>query len=138
MTGEICPVPTAAAGFPTRRPAQPSAPASSAWSADATTTGWPRCWARLNDEQTMREVTAERVMLHALRGHRNSPIASCRVTEPDGQLSLRGMVFDRDGSRFVHAHRRGEERNDPAALGARVAAELLRQGARDIIEGIPH
>ncbi|MGW0824684.1 hypothetical protein [Streptomyces sp. NPDC002845] len=28
--------------------------------------------------------------------------------------------------------------NDPAALGSRVCAELLRQGARDIIEGIPH
>ncbi len=94
--------------------------------------------ARLNHERTMREVTAERVMLHGLRGHCNAPIAGYCVTEPDGQLSLRGMVFDRDGSKFVHAHHRGEERNDPAALGARVAAGLLRQGARDIIEGIPH
>ncbi|WP_253195316.1 hypothetical protein [Streptomyces sp. MP131-18] len=34
--------------------------------------------------------------------------------------------------------RRGEEKNDPAVLGTRVCAELLRQGARDIIEGIPH
>lgn len=28
--------------------------------------------------------------------------------------------------------------NDPAVLGSQVCAELLRQGARDIIEGIPH
>jgi hydroxymethylbilane synthase len=93
---------------------------------------------RINHEPTMTEVTAERVMLHGLRGHCNSPIAGYCVTEPDGQLSLRGMVFSRDGSKFVHAHYWGEESNDPAVLGTRVAAELLRQGARDIIDGIPH
>ncbi|MET9414957.1 hydroxymethylbilane synthase [Streptomyces klenkii] len=93
---------------------------------------------QLNDERTMTEITAERVMLHGLRGHCNSPIAGHCVTDPDGQLSLRGMVFSRDGSKFVHAHIWGESDNDPATLGTRVCAELLRQGARDIIEGIPH
>ncbi len=93
---------------------------------------------QLNHEKTMTEATAERVMLHGLRGHCNSPIAGHCITEPDGQLSLRGMVFSRDGSRFAHAHIWGERDNDPAVLGARVAAELLRQGARDIIVGIPH
>ncbi|EDY42597.1 hydroxymethylbilane synthase [Streptomyces sp. SPB074] len=93
---------------------------------------------QLNDEPTMTEITAERVMLHGLRGHCNSPIAGHCVTDPDGQLSLRGMVFSRDGSKFVHAHFWGESMNDPAVLGSRVCAELLRQGARDIIEGIPH
>ncbi|MFG2734683.1 hydroxymethylbilane synthase [Streptomyces harbinensis] len=93
---------------------------------------------QLNHERTMLEVTAERVMLHGLRGHCNSPIAGYCVTDPDGQLNLRGMVFSRDGSRFVHAHDWGELANDPAVLAARVCAELLRQGARTIIEGIPH
>ncbi|MER7402944.1 hydroxymethylbilane synthase [Streptomyces sp. NPDC000070] len=103
---------------------------------------------RLNDEKTQTEATAERVMLHGLRGHCNSPIAGYRVTEPDGQLSLRGMVFSRDGSTFVHAHYWGEGLNDPAVLGSRVCSELLRQGARHIIasahsightrEGSPH
>ncbi|MFE9660294.1 hydroxymethylbilane synthase [Streptomyces sp. NPDC005955] len=93
---------------------------------------------QLNHDRTMTEVTAERVMLHGLRGHCNSPIAGHCVTDPDGQLSLRGMVFSRDGSKFVHAQFWGESLNDPAVLGSRVAAELLRQGARDIITGIPH
>ncbi|MFI5755551.1 hydroxymethylbilane synthase [Streptomyces sp. NPDC051569] len=93
---------------------------------------------QLNHERTMTEITAERVMLHGLRGHCNSPIAGHCVTEPDGQLSLRAMVFSRDGSKFVHSHLWGESLNDPAVLGSRVCAELLRQGARDIIEGIPH
>ncbi|WP_326614452.1 hypothetical protein [Streptomyces scopuliridis] len=91
-----------------------------------------------NDEKTMSEATAERALLHGLRGHCNSPIAGHRITEPDGQLSLRGMVFSRDGSKFVHAHIWGERTNDPATLGACVGAELLRQGAREIIVGIPH
>lgn len=93
---------------------------------------------RLNDPRTQTEATAERVMLHGLRGHCNSPIAGHCVTDPDGQLSLRGMVFSRDGSKFAHAHIWGETSNDPGTLGSRVCAELLRQDARDIIDGIPH
>lgn len=93
---------------------------------------------RLNDPKTQTEATAERVMLHGLRGHCNSPIAGYCATGPDGQLSLRGMVFSRDGSKFAHAHIWGETSNDPGTLGSRVCAELLRQDARDIIDGIPH
>ncbi|MFF4737128.1 hypothetical protein ACFY2W_14770 [Streptomyces sp. NPDC001262] len=93
---------------------------------------------QINDEKTMRELTAERVMLHGLRGHCNSPIAGRCVTGPDGQLVLRGMVFSREGAHFAHAQLWGEDGNDPAVLGARVCAELLRQGARDLIMGIPH
>ncbi|MGW8376905.1 hydroxymethylbilane synthase [Streptomyces sp. ODS28] len=68
---------------------------------------------QLNHERTQTEATAERVMLHGLRGHCNSPIAGYCTTEPDGQLSLRGMVFSRDGSKFAHAHIWGEADNDP-------------------------
>ncbi|WP_369199780.1 hydroxymethylbilane synthase [Streptomyces sp. PU-14G] len=93
---------------------------------------------RLNHPATQNEATAERVMLHGLRGHCNSPIAGHCVTGPDGQLSLRGMVFSRDGSKFAHAHIWGDTSNDPGTLGSRVCAELLRQDARDLIDGIPH
>ncbi|MEW2221300.1 hydroxymethylbilane synthase [Streptomyces sp. NPDC006990] len=93
---------------------------------------------QLNHAQTQTEATAERVMLHGLSGHCNSPIAGYCTTDPDGQLSLRGMVFSRDGSKFAHAHIWGETSNDPGTLGSRVCAELLRQNARDIIDGIPH
>ncbi|MFE7638128.1 hydroxymethylbilane synthase [Kitasatospora sp. NPDC057518] len=93
---------------------------------------------KVNHPKTQREVTAERVMLHTLRGHCNSPIAGYCTTEADGQLVLRGMVFDREGSKFVNAQLWDEHQGDPAVLGARVAAELLRQGARQIISGIPH
>jgi hydroxymethylbilane synthase len=93
---------------------------------------------RLDHARTHREVAAERAMLRGLRGHCNSPIAGLCTTEADGRLSLRGMVFSEDGREFAHAHLVGEEPDDPGVLGSRVCAELLRRGARDIVEGLPH
>lgn len=91
----------------------------------------------LDDAETRRCVSSERAMLHGLQGHCNSPIAGHARLERDGQLTLRGMVFTRDGSRFVHS----QEWSAPdkgADLGAYVAGDLLRKGARDLIDGIPH
>lgn len=90
--------------------------------------------ARLNDQKTEREATAERAMLRGLRGHCNSPIAGYCVTGPDGRLGLRARVFSRDGSRFVRADLQAAESNDPAALGNRVCAELLHRGAGGLID----
>jgi hydroxymethylbilane synthase len=91
----------------------------------------------LDDEETRTHLTAERAMLHGLRGHCNSPIAGHCTTTADGRLSLTGMVFTQEGGRFVRA--REQDKPDRAqALGAGVAATLVRNGARDIIAGIPH
>ncbi|MGW4637472.1 hydroxymethylbilane synthase [Sphaerisporangium sp. NPDC004334] len=86
----------------------------------------------LNHAQTARDVLAERTMLHMLRGHCNSPIAGYACQTPDGQLSLFGMVFNRDGSQWVRSHLWGDP-GDPATLGSRVASDLLHQGARFLI-----
>lgn len=86
----------------------------------------------INHSATALHITAERTMLHMLRGHCNSPIAGHAHTTPDGQLSLFGMVFNRDGSEWVRSHGWGP-RDDPASLGAWVAGDLLRQGARRLI-----
>ncbi|MER6825031.1 hydroxymethylbilane synthase [Streptosporangium sp. NPDC000563] len=86
----------------------------------------------LNHVPTARHVLAERTMLHMLRGHCNSPIAGHASTTADGKMSLFGMVFNRDGSQFVRSHTWGDH-SDPATLGARVATDLLRQGARNLI-----
>lgn len=91
----------------------------------------------LDHAPTRTHVESERVMLHALQGHCNSPIAGHCATTPDGQLALRGMVFTRDGGEFVHAMEWGPT-GKPAELGAYVAGTLLRKGARDLIAGIPH
>ena len=91
----------------------------------------------LDHADTRTHVEAERMMLHGLQGHCNSPIAGHCATTPDGQLALRGMVFTRDGGEFVHAMEWGPV-GKPAELGAYVAGVLLRKGARDLIMGIPH
>jgi hydroxymethylbilane synthase len=91
----------------------------------------------LDHAPTRTHITAERMMLHSLRGHCNSPIAGHCHTEPDGQLSLMGMVFTRDGGEFVRSHEWGPA-GKAAELGAYVAGDLLRKGARDLIMGIPH
>ncbi|MDA0564534.1 hydroxymethylbilane synthase [Streptomonospora sp. S1-112] len=91
----------------------------------------------VDDPVTRIHVTAERTMLHGLRGHCNSPIAGHASTTRDGQLSLMGMVFTREGGRFAYSHE-WDSVDRPAELGAYVAADLLRKGARGIIDGIPH
>ncbi|MFI9613531.1 hydroxymethylbilane synthase [Streptomyces sp. NPDC052023] len=90
----------------------------------------------LGDPGTHREATAERMFLHVLQGHCNSPIAGFARTD-HGELSLRACVFTPDGKTRLNAHE-WAGRLDPATLGTSVAVALLRQGAREIIDGIPH
>lgn len=89
----------------------------------------------LGDADAWRQVTAERMLLHVLQGHCNSPIAGYASTEEDGRLSLRARVFSPDGKRMLDAH---ECDTDPTTLGTAVALSLLRQGARELIDTIPH
>ncbi|MFG3296714.1 hydroxymethylbilane synthase [Streptomyces sp. NPDC048179] len=91
----------------------------------------------LGDPDTYREATAERMFLHVLQGHCNSPIAGFARADRGGELSLRACVFTPDGKTRLNAHE-WAGRLDPATLGTSVAVALLRQGAREIIDGIPH
>ncbi|MEH0654367.1 hydroxymethylbilane synthase [Streptomyces scabiei] len=91
----------------------------------------------LGDPDTHRETLAERMFLHVLQGHCNSPIAGFARTDRGGELSLRASVFTPDGKTVLSAHE-WAGRLDPATLGTSVAVALLRQGARDLIDGIAH
>ncbi|POX36084.1 hydroxymethylbilane synthase [Streptomyces sp. Ru73] len=91
----------------------------------------------LGDPDTHRETQAERMFLHVLQGHCNSPIAGYARAERGGDLSLRACVFTPDGKTVLNAHE-WAGRLDPATLGTSVAVALLRQGARELIDGIPH
>lgn len=91
----------------------------------------------LGDRDAYREIEAERMLLHVLQGHCNSPIAGYARVEQGGELSLRATVFSPDGKVMLHAHE-WAGRLDPATLGTSVAVALLRQGARELIDGIPH
>lgn len=83
---------------------------------------------------TRARIDAERSMLSVLGGHCQSPIAGhCEITG-DHRLSLIGMVFDADGATVAHAHAYDEIAH-ARDLGAYVAASLIRQDARAIIDG---
>ncbi|MEV7729967.1 hydroxymethylbilane synthase [Streptomyces sp. NPDC087917] len=91
----------------------------------------------LGHPDTHRETLAERMLLHVLQGHCNSPIAGYARAERGGDLSLRACVFSPDGKTVLNAHE-WAGRLDPATLGTSVAVALLRQGARELIDSIPH
>ncbi|WP_405429011.1 FAD-dependent oxidoreductase [Micromonospora sp. NBC_00617] len=87
--------------------------------------------ASLGDPRTARETVAERTLLHILQGNCHSPIAALARTEPDGRLGLRARVLSLDGKTVLDAH---EWAADPVTLGTSVAAALLRQGARELLD----
>ncbi|MFE4828447.1 hydroxymethylbilane synthase [Streptomyces sp. NPDC056672] len=91
----------------------------------------------LGDPDTYRETTAERMFLHVLQGHCNSPIAGYAQAQRNGDLSLRACVFTPDGKTVLNAHEWAGPL-DPATLGTSVAVSLLRQGARELIDNIAH
>ncbi|MFE2021583.1 hydroxymethylbilane synthase [Streptomyces sp. NPDC059499] len=91
----------------------------------------------LNHPDTYRETTAERMFLHVLQGHCNSPIAGYATAHRNGDLSLRACVFTPDGKTVLNAHEWAGPL-DAATLGTSVAVALLRQGARELIDNIAH
>ncbi|MEV1024866.1 hydroxymethylbilane synthase [Streptomyces sp. NPDC050264] len=91
----------------------------------------------LGHRDTWREATAERMFLHVLQGHCNSPVAGYARAERSGDLSLRACVFTPDGKQVLNAQEWAGPL-DPATLGMSVAVALLRQGARELIDGIAH
>ncbi|WP_406065791.1 hydroxymethylbilane synthase [Streptomyces sp. NBC_01077] len=91
----------------------------------------------LGDRDAHRETQAERMLLHVLQGHCNSPIAGYARVERNGELSLRACVFTPDGKTVLNAHE-WAGRLDPSTLGTSVAVALLREGARELIDSIPH
>jgi hydroxymethylbilane synthase len=91
--------------------------------------------AALNDEPTMRAVTAERAFLAALEGGCQVPIGALAMPVDGGGAVLHGMIADIDGTRLV----RGTitlDTNDPALSGIRLANQLRGEGASEILEGL--
>ena len=90
--------------------------------------------ARLDHLATHQAVRAERAVLRRLGGGCQVPIAAYAVIE-DGDLRLQALVASIDGTQVVCAQRKGPA-SEPEALGSAVAADLLRQGAREILDAI--
>lgn len=88
----------------------------------------------LNDRDTSLAVRAERGFLKRLEGGCQVPIAAYGRTEGD-ILRLDGMVGRPDGSELLRASATGSV-SDPEGLGLSLAEELLRRGAKAILDEV--
>ncbi len=89
--------------------------------------------AQLNDELTNQAVTCERIVLAALGGGCQMPIAVFAEAKEE-TLDVMALVALPDGSRFVRARSSGP-RGRPEELGEAVARDLLARGAGEILSG---
>jgi hydroxymethylbilane synthase len=80
---------------------------------------------------TRSAVRAERAALAALGGGCDLPFAAYAHVE-GGQLDLRGIVAALDGSKVIRAECAGPA-GDPESLGAQLASNLEKQGARELL-----
>nr|WP_096777614.1 hydroxymethylbilane synthase [Thiomicrospira microaerophila] len=86
----------------------------------------------LNHADTEIVVKTERAMNHALDGGCQVPIGGFALLE-DGEVWLRGLVAETDGSRIIRKEGRAPI-TEAEAMGRRIGQELLDSGAREILE----
>lgn len=90
--------------------------------------------AALNDDETYTRVMAERAMNNRLEGGCQVPIAG-HAELRDGQLVLRGLVGQPDGSEIIRGEISGPA-NEAEKLGTALADDLLARGAREILAAL--
>ena len=90
--------------------------------------------APLADAETTYCVRAERAMNNHLQGGCQVPIGGYAVLQ-QGQLYLRALVGNIDGSRIIRAEGKSAVEN-AEVLGVKIAEQLLAQGADKILQAI--
>ncbi len=93
--------------------------------------------ARIDDGAAGAALLAERALVVALGGGCQTPIGALASPIDADTLELVAAVVALDGSRAVRGHARGP-RYEAAALGARVGAALLADGAGEILAQARH
>jgi hydroxymethylbilane synthase len=88
--------------------------------------------ARIDDPAAAAALSAERALVESLGGGCQTPIGALASPVDGDRLDLVATVVALDGSRAVHERALGA-RSEAAALGARVGAALLAQGAGEIL-----
>ena len=88
--------------------------------------------AHINDPPTCSALIAERALVAALGGGCQAPIGAIAVPVGD-DLELHAVVVSLDGERAIRLHANGSMA-DADTLGRRLAEQLIRQGALDILD----
>jgi hydroxymethylbilane synthase len=86
----------------------------------------------VNDAPTGAALRAERALVEALGGGCQTPIGAFAWTAGAGRLELIAAVAALDGSRAIRGNAHGLE-TEAAALGARLGAQLIADGAGEIL-----
>jgi hydroxymethylbilane synthase len=89
--------------------------------------------AAITDQLAAAALDAERCVVETLGGGCQTPIGALALPVEGDALELVAAVIALDGSRIVRATDRGS-RAEAAALGRRVAEQLIADGAADILE----
>jgi hydroxymethylbilane synthase len=90
--------------------------------------------AMLDHADTHTAVVAERAVLAALGGGCQVPIGAY-ATVSEGRVHVLAIVAAPDGTQVIRAEAEGEAAQ-AAEIGARLAADLLQRGAREILEAV--
>lgn len=88
----------------------------------------------LHHEETYKAVIAERALLRTLEGGCQVPIGAFAEVKPSG-LYLDAVVGSLDGSITYRKKMRGSK-NDPEKLGKTLAKDLLKAGAKEILNEV--
>jgi hydroxymethylbilane synthase len=88
----------------------------------------------LNHPETHAAVSAERALLRGLGGGCQVPVGAHAMVQ-QGRLTLRAVVVSPDGSMLVRRETAGAV-EEPESIGSRLAEELLRAGAEQILEAV--
>jgi hydroxymethylbilane synthase len=95
-----------------------------------------RLAAAIGDAGNALALAAEQAVVKALGGGCQTPIGAFATLTADGnQLDLQAIVISLDGARALRATASGPAR-DAEAIGRRAAADLLAQGAAELLVGI--
>lgn len=93
--------------------------------------------ARISDTAAGDALTAERALVETLGGGCQTPVGALASVSDGDRLEIVAAVVALDGGRVVRGHA-SALRRDAAALGARVGAQLLADGAGDILAEARH
>lgn len=89
----------------------------------------------LNDDDTHVRVAAERAFNLRLNGGCQVPIGGYAILDDEGQIFMRGLVGEPDGSIIYRASLRGP-RDQAEPLGIALAEQLLREGAEGVLRDL--
>jgi len=104
------------------------------WGRDGETWTFMAALEALGDARAAASFDAERAVVAALGGGCELPLGAIAV-HANGALDLQAIVTSPDGSRVVRAGGTGDPAQ-PAELGRRVADELARGGAMEILKAV--